>query len=72
MSNWGKAHENNTISFGQGSDNTINWGVIYDKSFSGDTVLNPNGTPPEPTTATILTIGNDVLAINTDNVITLE
>lgn len=70
MSNWGKAHENNTIGFGQGSDNSIGWGGVYDKSYSGDTILNPNVTPPE--TATVLTIGNEVLAINTDNVITLE
>lgn len=48
MSNWGKAHENNSIGFGQGSaNNSIGWGNIYDKSFSGQTILNPSLSPFE-------------------------
>ena len=71
MSNWGKAHENNTIGFGQGSNNAIGWGSIYDESYSGDTVLNPDIAPPEPTNANVLTISNNVITIES-NVITIE
>lgn len=44
MSEWGKAHINNTIGFGQGSENnSINWGSSYGNSFSGDTALASGG-----------------------------
>ena len=40
MSDWGKAHINNSIGFGQGnSNNTIGWGYIYDSSWSADTII---------------------------------
>ena len=46
MSNWGKGHENNSIGWGQGGiNNTINWANAYDRSNSGQTVLNPDLTP---------------------------
>ena len=38
MSDWGKG-VNNNIGWGQGANNDIGWGSIYDKSFSGDTLL---------------------------------
>jgi hypothetical protein len=38
MSDWGKGVINN-IGWGQGANNDIGWGSIYDKSFSGDTLL---------------------------------
>ena len=38
MSDWGKG-VNNDIGWGQGANNDIGWGSIYDKSFSGDTLL---------------------------------
>ena len=38
MSDWGKG-VNNDIGWGQGADNNIGWGSIYNKSFSGDTLL---------------------------------
>jgi hypothetical protein len=38
MSNWGKGVINN-IGWGQGANNDIGWGSIYDKSFSGNTLL---------------------------------
>lgn len=60
MSNWGKEHENNSIDWGQGSDNTIGWGIVYDESYSGDTVLNP-----EPKiTASVLVLNGKVLNID--------
>tara|TARA_R110000782_G_scaffold268483_1_gene364993 strand:- start:1291 stop:1533 length:243 start_codon:yes stop_codon:yes gene_type:complete len=37
MSDWGKGSINNNIGWGQGSDNTISWGAIYNISYSGDT-----------------------------------
>jgi len=47
MSDWGKG-VNNNIGWGQGANNDIGWGSIYDKSFSGDTLLGGGGdfTPP--------------------------
>ena len=42
MSNWGKGHENNSIGWGQGGvNNSIGWGSVYDRSASGQTLLNP-------------------------------
>ena len=42
MSDWGKG-VNNDIGWGQGANNDIGWGSIYDKSFSGDTLLGGGG-----------------------------
>ena len=42
MSDWGKAHINNSIGFGQGAaNNSISWGLYHkeDISYSGDTNL---------------------------------
>ena len=37
---WGKAHVNNSIGFGQGAANATNgWGSIYYTSWSADTYL---------------------------------
>ena len=38
MSDWGKG-VNNNIRLGQGADNDIGWGSIYDKSNAGETLL---------------------------------
>ena len=35
MSDWGKGAQNNNIGWGQGFDNTINWGAVYAVSYSG-------------------------------------
>jgi len=40
MSDWGKAHVNNSIGFGQGgANNSIGYGESYDSSWSGDTII---------------------------------
>ena len=37
--NWGQAHVNNAIGYGQGDNNLIGWGYCYSVSSSGDTAL---------------------------------
>jgi hypothetical protein len=39
MSEWGKGVLNNNIGWGQGFNNTINWGAIYASSYRGQTVI---------------------------------
>jgi hypothetical protein len=39
MSDWGKGSLNNNIGWGQGADNTISWGAIYNISYSGETSI---------------------------------
>jgi len=40
INGWGQSHVNNEIGFGGGNpNNSISWGVIYNDSWSGDTIL---------------------------------
>jgi hypothetical protein len=67
MSDWGKG-VNNDIGWGQGADNNIGWGSIYDKSFSGDTLLSGGGIDPQAQ-AQITRIQNAGGTIEDQNVI---
>jgi len=44
---WGQGHVDNSIGWGQGDNNDINWGEIYGSSASGDTALSGVYTDPD-------------------------
>jgi hypothetical protein len=68
MSDWGKGVIND-IGWGQGADNNIGWGSIYDKSFSGDTLLGGGGGIDPQAQAQITRITNAGGTIEDANVI---
>jgi|FLOH01.1.fsa_nt_gi hypothetical protein len=39
MSDWGLGTLNNSVFWGQGFINSIDWGVVYESSWAGDTAI---------------------------------